>query len=74
MVYYTIQSLTPAERSQYGAQLKADALAINPDNVLLSGIIERNAAKSIADRRRELWRKQHAGELLRDQRERPTAK
>lgn len=68
MVYYTMQSLSKDDQTQYGAQLKADALAINPGNVLLSGIIGRNAAESMADRKKEHWRKQHAGELLRQQR------
>ena len=68
MAYYVIQSLTPDERSRYGEQLKADALAINPGNLLLSDILSRNAAESAADRKKERWRKNHAGELLRDQR------
>ena len=57
MAYYTIQSLTPDERAKYGAQLKADAMAINPGNICLSGTIAHNTAQSVADRKKERWRK-----------------
>lgn len=44
---------------------------LHPGNVLLCGVLERNAAESVADRKAERWRKRHAGELLRQQRGRP---
>jgi hypothetical protein len=68
MAYYTLQSLTPQEQQKYGPSLKASALALHPGNVLLSGVIERNAAESAEKRKKERWRKNHAGELLREQR------
>ena len=57
MAYHTLQSLTPEERSAHGEQLKSDALALNPDNVLLSGVIQRQAAEAIEDRRKARQRK-----------------
>jgi hypothetical protein len=68
MAYYTLQALTPAERAKYGAQLKADALKLNAGNILLSGVMEKNTSESIAERKQARWRKNHAGELLRQQR------
>lgn len=52
MAHHVLESLTPAERAAHGAQLKADALALNPGNVLLSGAIERGAAQAQVDRRK----------------------
>jgi len=52
MVYYTIEALAGDEKRLYGQQLKADALAIHPGNLLLSGSIQNNAARSIADRKK----------------------
>lgn len=52
MAYNGMQSLSAAERNSHGAQLKADALSLNPGNVLLSGEIERNTAQAQVDRRK----------------------
>lgn len=52
MAYQVLQSLSPAERASHGEQLKADALSLNPGNVLLSGVIERNTAQAQVDRRK----------------------
>lgn len=57
MAYQVLQSLTPAERAEHGEQLKADALALNPGNVLLSGVIQRQAAEAMEDRRKARQRK-----------------
>lgn len=57
MAYQTLQSLTPAERAEHGERLRADALALNPGNVLLSGVIQRQAAEAVEDRRKARQRK-----------------
>lgn len=57
MAYHALQSLSPEERAAHGEQLKADALALNPGNVLLSGAIERAAAEAQVDRRKARQRK-----------------
>lgn len=57
MAYQTLQALTPEERAEHGEQLKADALALNPGNVLLSGVIQRQAAEAAEDRRKARQRK-----------------
>lgn len=60
-----------SSRAEHGAAVKADALALHPGNIVLSGVLQRNAAQSIEDLKKERWRKKHAGELLRQQRGRP---
>jgi hypothetical protein len=52
MAYHTLQSLTPAEQAVHGAKLKADALALNPGNILLNGELSQNAAVAQQDRKK----------------------
>lgn len=68
MACHVLRTLTPEERENHGEQIKADALKINPGNVLLSGVIGENNAESMADRKAERKRKANAGQLLRQQR------
>ncbi len=57
MAYQTLQALDPEERAAHGERLKADALALNPGNVLLSGVIARGAAEAAEDRRKARQRR-----------------
>ncbi|MFN7341460.1 MAG: hypothetical protein ACK5VI_10325 [Opitutia bacterium] len=52
MAHHTLQSLTPAERAEHGATLKADALALNPGNILLNGDLAENAAAAQQERKK----------------------
>jgi len=57
MAWHALQSLTPGEQAAHGERLRADALALNPGNVLLSGAIERAAAEAQVDRRKARQRR-----------------